>query len=210
MEIAIISGKGGTGKSSITAAFATMLSNVVVADCDVDAANLYLLFNPDIETEETFVGSQSAVIDYSICTNCAKCVTYCRFDAISIVKAKVKINEVFCDGCHLCKRVCPVKAISMLDSANSRLYSGNFRNGKMVYGVLAPGEENTGKLVNLVRNKAKEIAAISGISDIIIDGPPGIGCPVISTIAGVDKLVVVTETKLVGLARFEEGCQVIG
>lgn len=199
MEVAVISGKGGTGKSSITAALVSLIGNVVLADCDVDAANMYLLFNPKNSEYKSFKGANKAVIDYSLCTNCAKCTTYCRFDAISKPAAKVLISEVFCDGCGLCARICPVKAITMIPSEKSSMITGDFRFGKMVYGHLAPGEENSGKLVNIVREKAKEIAKQNNIEHIIIDGPPGIGCPVISTITGVDYALIVTEPSLSGL-----------
>ncbi len=196
MEIAVISGKGGTGKSSISAAFATLSEKVVLADCDVDAANLHILFNPSHEEEQVYIGGQKAVIDYSNCTNCGICIDYCRFGAISSINEKVTISEILCDGCKLCARICPVNAISIVDSDKSRMYSGTFRNGKMVYGRLAPGEENSGKLVNIVRDKAKIIAKEENIDTIIIDGPPGIGCPVISTITGVDRVVIVTEATI--------------
>ena len=199
MEIAVISGKGGTGKSIISAAFATLAEKVVLADCDVDAANLYILFNPTHEEEAVYISGQTAVIDYSLCTNCGLCFDYCRFDAISFVNGKVMISETTCDGCKLCSRICPEEAITMVDSDKSRMYSGTFRNGKMVYGRLAPGEENSGKLVNMVREKAKYISKERNLSTIIIDGPPGIGCPVISTITGVDHAVIVTEPTISGL-----------
>jgi MinD superfamily P-loop ATPase len=199
MEIAIISGKGGTGKSSISAAFATLNGKVVLADCDVDAANLYLLFNPSHEEEEVFIAGQKAMINYSLCTNCGVCIDYCRFDAISMINDKVSISEILCDGCVLCSRICPENAIEMIPNDKSFMYTGNFRNGKMVYGRLAPGEENSGKLVNMVREKAKQIAKENGLGTIILDGPPGIGCPVISTITGVDKVVIVTEPTISGL-----------
>ncbi|MGQ9846899.1 MAG: ATP-binding protein, partial [Bacteroidales bacterium] len=199
MEIAVISGKGGTGKSTISAAFATLSEKVVLADCDVDAANMYILFNPTHEEEQVYVGRQKAVIDYSLCKNCGLCINYCRFDAISFINGKVAISEISCDGCKLCTRICPAKAISMVDSDKSRMYSGTFRNGKMVYGRLAPGEENSGKLVNIIRDKAKQISKENNLNTIIIDGPPGIGCPVISTITGVDHVVVVTEPTLSGM-----------
>ncbi len=196
MEIAVISGKGGTGKSSISAAFATIGKEVVLADCDVDAANLHILFNPINDYEEAYVGGESAIINYNLCTNCGACLNYCRFDAIALVNGKIVISETTCDGCRLCSHVCPENAISMLESGNSRMYAGSFRNGKMVYGRLAPGEENTGRLVNIVRDKAKSIAKENIIDKIVIDGPPGIGCPVISTITGVDSVVIVTEPTL--------------
>lgn len=199
MEIAIISGKGGTGKSSISAAFATLDGNVVLADCDVDAANLYLLFNPATEEEEIYVAGHKAVIDYSQCNGCRYCIDFCRFDAISFMNGKVQISEVSCDGCFLCSRICPEDAIEMIPNNKSRMYSGSFRNGKMVYGRLAPGEENSGKLVNMVRDKARQVSIETGLEIIIIDGPPGIGCPVISTITGVDKVLIITEPSISGL-----------
>lgn len=197
-EIAVISGKGGTGKSSISAAFATIGENVVLADCDVDAANLYLLFNPVHEEELIYTSGHKAVVDHEKCSICELCLSYCRFDAISIISDQININETFCDGCFLCSRICPENAINMIRSDKSRMYSGSFRNGKMVYGRLAPGEENSGRLVNLVREKAKQLAKDHDISTIILDGPPGIGCPVISTITGVSMVVIVTEPTISG------------
>jgi len=199
MEIAIISGKGGTGKSSISAAFATLNGKVVLADCDVDAANLYLIFNPSHEEEVIYISGSKAVIDYELCTKCRLCMNYCRFDAISFINDNVTISEIACDGCVLCSRICPENAIKMVANDKSRMYSGSFRNGKMVYGRLAPGEENSGKLVNMVREKAKQIAKENELETIILDGPPGIGCPVISTLIGVDKVVIVTEPTISGL-----------
>lgn len=199
MQVAVISGKGGTGKSSITAALASLSKNIVLVDCDVDASNLYLLFNPTHEEESSFVGGEKAVINYDLCTHCGVCMNYCRFDAIVKEKGKVKIVDVFCDGCHLCSRICPENAIHMIEEKDSRYYAGTFRNGKMVYGRLAPGEENTGLLVNKIRERAKEIAKKHNIDVILLDGPPGIGCPVLSTITGVDKLLAVTEPSLSGL-----------
>lgn len=199
MEIAVVSGKGGTGKSSISAAFATMNGEVVLADCDVDAANLYILFNPSHEEEEVYIGGEKAEIDYAICTGCQTCIEYCRFDAISLENDKVVISEVSCDGCHLCSHICPENAIKMIPNDKSRMYSGSFRNGKMIYGRLAPGEENSGKLVTRVREKARQVSDKNGIKTILLDGPPGIGCAVIATITGVAKVVVVTEPTISGL-----------
>ena len=203
MEIAVISGKGGTGKSSISAALACIPGKVVLADCDVDAANMHILFQPDVAVEEEFIGSQLAVIDHDKCSNCGLCIDYCRFDAISFKNSMVEISETSCDGCKLCSRICPMNAISIIDNNKSRLYTGSFRHGKMVYGRLAPGEENSGKLVNMVRDRAKEIAKENNIDTIIIDGPPGIGCPVISTITGADQVLIVTEPSLSGLHDLE-------
>ncbi len=207
MEIAIISGKGGTGKSSISAALATLSEKVVLADCDVDAANQYLLFNPSHEEEQAFIGGQKAVINPETCTNCGICIPYCRFDAISFSRQGVVISETACDGCHLCMRICPHQAISMVNSDKSRLYAGSFRNGRMVYGRLAPGEENSGKLVNLVRDKAKEQARKHQLDTIIIDGPPGIGCPVISSITGAHQLIIVTEPSLSAMLDLQRAAE---
>jgi MinD superfamily P-loop ATPase len=209
MEIAVISGKGGTGKSSISAAFATTGNSVVIADCDVDAANLYLLFEPVHDDEEVYISGYKAVLDTDRCTNCELCTNYCRFDAITPGEETVNISDISCDGCFLCSRICPENAITMVANDKSRMYSGSFRNGKMVYGWLAPGEENSGKLVNMVREKAKKIAKENGIDNIILDGPPGIGCPVISTITGVDKVIIVTEPTISGLHDLQRATGIV-
>jgi MinD superfamily P-loop ATPase len=213
MELSIISGKGGTGKSSISAAFATLATQVVLADCDVDAGNQHIQFLPEHDEEQAFTGGQKALINRDFCTNCGICIPYCRFDAISFSDNEVVISETLCDGCHLCNRVCPHQAITMLDYNKSRMYTGSFRKGRMVYGQLAPGEENSGKLVNLVREKAKQQARLHHIDTIIIDGPPGIGCPVISSITGTDHVIIVTEpslSALLDLARATEVAQSFG
>jgi len=209
MELAIISGKGGTGKSSISAAFATLNEQVVLADCDVDAANLYLLFNPSNDEEVKYISGHKAVIDYFLCTNCGLCVDHCRFDAITRDKDRVAISGISCDGCFLCSRICPENAITMVPSDRSMMYSGSFRNGKMVYGRLAPGEENTGKLVTMVREKAKAVSKEYRIENIILDGPPGIGCPAISTITGVDKVIIVTEPTISGLHDMQRAAAIV-
>ncbi|NMC41763.1 MAG: 4Fe-4S binding protein [Bacteroidales bacterium] len=209
MELAVISGKGGTGKSSISAAFATLEGRVTLADCDVDAANLYLIFSPSYDEEKVFTGGEKAAINYSLCTNCGLCIGYCRFDAITFRNEKVEITDVSCDGCRLCMHICPEKAIAMVQSTKSRLYSGSFRYGRMVYGRLAPGEENSGKLVNMVREKAKQVSEEHNIETIILDGPPGIGCPVISTITGADKVIIITEPSVSGLHDLQRSAEIV-
>lgn len=209
MEIAVISGKGGTGKSSISSAFVSVAKSAVVVDCDVDASNLYLLFSPLCKEEEVFVSGSHAVVNNDKCTNCNTCIDLCRFDAISKVDGKIRISESACDGCYLCSRVCPVQAIKMIPADKSRMYAGTFRYGDMVYGRLAPGEENSGKMVNLLREKAKRYVEYYGYDTIILDGPPGIGCPVISTITGVDKVVVVTEPTLSGFLDMKRVIEVV-
>lgn len=209
MEIAVISGKGGTGKSSISSAFVSVAKSAVVVDCDVDASNLYLLFSPLCKEEEVFVSGSHAVVNNDKCTNCNTCIDLCRFDAISKVDGKIRISESACDGCYLCSRVCPVQAIKMIPADKSRMYAGTFRYGDMVYGRLAPGEENSGKMVNLLREKAKKYVEDYGYDTIILDGPPGIGCPVISTITGVDKVVVVTEPTISGFLDMKRVIEVV-
>lgn len=203
MEIAVISGKGGTGKSTVCAAFISVAQSAIAVDCDVDASNLYLIFSPTCDEEHVFISGNHAVIDPELCMNCGFCMSYCRFDAISYVNGLIHISEVECDGCFLCSRICPVSAITMIPADKSRMYVGSFRYGKMVYGRLAPGEENSGKLVNVLRNKATEYAKNFEYKTVILDGPPGIGCPVISTIIGVDKIVIVTEPTISGLLDME-------
>lgn len=209
MEIAVISGKGGTGKSSISAAFATLEKNVLIADCDVDAANLHLLFSPTHEEEQIYIAGQTAIIDYNLCTNCGICKDYCRFDAIWWVDNHIHIDEITCDGCQLCSRVCPFEAITMVDNDKSRMYSGSYRNGKMVYGRLAPGEENSGKLVNMVRAKAKTMAKEHNVDKIVIDGPPGIGCAVISSITGTQHVIVVVEPTASGIHDLQRTLELV-
>lgn len=209
MEIAVISGKGGTGKSSITSAFIALARQVVAVDCDVDASNLYLLLNPEKTGEEKFISGYHAQINQNQCYQCGKCITYCKFDALGWDGDSVTINEVACEGCFLCSRVCPAQAINMIPSDDSRLYWGGFRYGKMVYGRLAPGEENSGKLINILRTKARETAKAYNFETIILDGPPGISCPVISTITGVDKAVIVTEPTVSGMSDLQRTVEMV-
>lgn len=200
MKLAIISGKGGTGKSSITSAFVSLAKKALTIDCDVDAANLYLIFQPDIEKELPFISAQQAVVDADKCTGCGLCEMNCHFNAIHLVEGIATIDEVACEGCQLCSHLCPQEAIHMEDAHPSRIYEGNFRFGRMVYGRLAPGEENSGKLISHLREYADQVMQKEGYELAILDGPPGIGCPVISTITGIDKIVLVTEPSLSGMS----------
>ncbi len=192
-QIAIISGKGGTGKTVLSASFATLATNLVIGDCDVEASNLHLILTPEKITEEKFVTGHKAVIDYNKCNGCEECIQYCRFDAISILNSRVTISVTDCDGCKLCSRICSEKAISMTESDNSQWFMSKYRKGNMVHARLAPGEENSGKLVNKVREETRRIARENKSELIIIDGPPGTGCPAISAITSVSTAVVVTE-----------------
>ena len=192
-EITILSGKGGTGKTSISAAFATLDNHATVADCDVDAANLYLILQPQNYRDENFVTGFKAIIDNNKCSQCGVCAELCRFDAIHCVDGQYTITENDCDGCKLCSRLCPSEAITMMPNDKSRWFIGNYRNGVMIHARLAPGEENSGKLVSVVRDQARTVAEENKCNTIIIDGPPGTGCPVISSVTGAKLAVIVTE-----------------
>ncbi len=194
-EIVIISGKGGTGKTTITAAFAALAKNKVMADCDVDAADLHLILNPEIQHEEDFYSGKTAFIRENDCTQCGKCVEVCQFDAIS---PDFVIDPIACEGCGVCVWFCPVNAIDFNDNLSGRWFISNTRFGPMVHAKLGIAEENSGKLVSLVRRQAKLLAEQENLDYIIVDGAPGIGCPVISSITGANAVLVVTEPTLSG------------
>jgi len=195
-QIIIISGKGGTGKTVMTAALAYLADNKVLADCDVDAADLHILLSPTIEEQHLFKGGLQAFIDKSVCLRCGRCRQYCRFDAID---SDFSVDEATCEGCGLCKLVCPMDAVSMKDNISGEWFVSSTRYGKMVHARLGIAEENSGKLVSLVRKKAKQLAEEENCDWVIIDGPPGIGCPVIASLSGVDYALIVTEPTLSGL-----------
>lgn len=195
-QIVIISGKGGTGKTVITGAFAALAKNKVMADCDVDAADLHLLLQPKIIERHEFKSGLSASIDKAICTQCRKCIQACRFGAIS--KSFV-IDHVSCEGCAFCSHVCPVEAIKMDENLAGEWFISQTRFGPMVHAKLGIAQENSGKLVSLVRKQAKELAEKNNCDWVIIDGAPGIGCPVIASLSGINCAVVVTEPTLSGL-----------
>ena len=195
-QIVIISGKGGTGKTVITAAFASLAKNKVMADCDVDAADLHLLLQPEVKKRSEFRSGLTAVIDQEICTKCGKCADICRFDAVT---GDFVIDGVACEGCAFCSHVCPVKAITMRENLAGEWFISETRFGPMVHAKLGIAEENSGKLVSLVRKQAKELAEKESRDWVIVDGAPGTGCPVIASLSGVDCAVVVTEPTLSGL-----------
>ncbi len=199
-EITILSGKGGTGKTSITAAIAAVTENSVFCDNDVDAADLHLLLKPEIKEEHIFLGGWLAKIDNEKCTECGICTDYCRFDAIHVNdNGEYSINPFQCEGCRLCERVCPVKAITSEQSSNNHWYVSATRFGMLVHAKMGPGEENSGKLVTRVRKRAKEIATKTNAKFIINDGPPGIGCAAISSLSGTDMALIVIEPTKSGL-----------
>lgn len=203
-QIVVISGKGGTGKTVITGALAALAKNKVMADCDVDAADLHLLLNPKILKRNKFRSGKTAVIDQDKCTQCGKCVDICRFNAITASRSpfpvpRVTIDPISCEGCAFCDFICPVEAIKMKENISGEWFISETRFGSLVHARLGIAEENSGKLVALVRQKAKEIAQKQNCDWVIIDGAPGIGCPVIASISGVDCALIITEPTLSGL-----------
>jgi len=199
-QLTVISGKGGTGKTSITAAFASLADNAVFADCDVDAADLHLIFKPEIKKTMGFHGLKIADIDKDICTDCKKCFESCRFDAIS---KDIEIIKESCEGCGVCAYVCPVDSIKMVDRDSGFAYISNSRFGPMGHAALKTAEEASGKLVTVVRENAKKLAEEKKKYLIVIDGPPGIGCPVIASLTGVDLVLIVTEPTLSAIHDLE-------
>jgi MinD superfamily P-loop ATPase len=194
-ELLIISGKGGTGKTSIAGSFAALAAPVVLVDCDVDAANLHLLLNPEIKEEHEFFGLPKATIDKDKCTGCNLCQELCHFDAIS----EGMVNPFLCEGCAFCFYICPEQAISLRDNVCGHWFISNTRYGPMVHAKLGIAEDNSGKLVAEVRKNAREAAKEKNLEIIITDGPPGIGCPVISSLSGIDLALIVTEPTLSGI-----------
>jgi MinD superfamily P-loop ATPase len=195
-EIVIISGKGGTGKTVIAGAFAALAKDKVLADCDVDAADLHLLLDPKVEESHIFKSGLTAFTHKKYCEGCGVCSMVCRFEA---VRKDFSIDPVSCEGCAFCSLVCPKNAIEMKSNTSGEWFISQTRFGPMVHAKLGIAEENSGKLVSLVRKKAREIAGDRKYDLIIIDGSPGIGCPVIASITGAYCAVVVIEPTLSGL-----------
>jgi len=195
-EVVVLSGKGGTGKTSIVASLASLAKSKVMVDCDVDAADLYLLLQPVSQQRQEFWSGQKAVIDIDRCTRCGLCQEVCRFDAIT---DEFQIDPISCEGCRFCYQVCPEEAITMQENLSGHWFISETRYGPLVHARLGVAQENSGKLVALVRQEAKLVAQKRGLDYIISDGPPGIGCPVISSISGVNLAVIVTEPTLSGM-----------
>ena len=200
-EIVIISGKGGTGKTSITASFAYLGGkNIIVADCDVDAADMHLLMQPNQGISEDFYSGLLAEIDQEKCIKCGKCAEVCRWDAIPVIDNKYIVQPLDCEGCGYCALVCPTDAISMNEQNVGKWYLSNVKTGtKMVHAKLGIGAENSGKLVAKVKNEAKALAEKEGKKIVIVDGSPGIGCPVVSSLSGASYVVLVTEPSVSGI-----------
>ncbi len=205
-ELVVISGKGGTGKTSIVASFAALADSVVLADCDVDAADLHLILQPEILRREDFSGGKRARINPDQCTACGLCGQLCRFDAIVLdgpgnawVNTTYRVDPIACEGCGVCAWFCPRKAIEFGPVINGQWYVSDTRHGPMVHAAMGIAEENSGKLVSTVRQEAGALARQRGKKLVLIDGSPGIGCPVIASITGADLVLIVTEPTLSGL-----------
>ncbi len=200
-EIVVISGKGGTGKTSITASFAFLGgADVVVADCDVDAADMHLLLQPDFARGEDFYSGELAKIHPDECTQCGKCAGICRFDAISVIDGMHTVDPLSCEGCGYCARICPTDAIENLSMNVGKWYISSIKTGSlMIHARLGIGADNSGKLVAKVKNEAKRLAEETNKDYIIVDGSPGIGCPVVSSLSGASFVVLVTEPSVSGL-----------
>jgi MinD superfamily P-loop ATPase len=204
-ELVLISGKGGTGKTSLVASFAALSKSKVLADCDVDAADLHLIVSPQIEYSEPFSGSKRALIKSEECLGCGGCEELCVFGAIhpdgtsDRYHRSFHIDPMACEGCGVCAWFCPASAIELTPRPSGQWFVSRTRFGPMVHGELRPGEENSGKLVSKIREKARAIAEDEGLELVIIDGAPGVGCPVIASVTGADMALIVTEPTLSGL-----------
>jgi MinD superfamily P-loop ATPase len=200
MEITVLSGKGGTGKTSVTSALGHIAKNAVLCDNDVDAADLFIILDPSVKEEHRFESGHTVEIDSDKCTACGICKKLCRFDAINYKEGGgLEINPHRCEGCLLCVRQCPVQAINAKTNDNNFWYVSDTRMGTMVHAKMGAGEENSGKLVSRIRKRAKEIANEQNADFIINDGPPGIGCPVIASLSGTNKTLLVIEPTKSGL-----------
>ena len=198
-EIVILSGKGGTGKTSIVGSLAVLAKNKVLADCDVDAADLHLLLSPSMKRETEFWSGQVAHIDEHRCTECGLCQELCRFDAIK----DFRVDPVSCEGCGFCSHICPVEAITMRENMSGHWFISDTKYGHLVHARLGIAQENSGKLVAIVRQQSKKVAEEQALDYIISDGPPGIGCPVISSLSGANLALLVTEPTLSGIHDLE-------
>lgn len=202
----VISGKGGTGKTTLTAAFASLSANCVVADCDVDAPDLHLLLGPKIKQAYLFTGGKSGQINELLCIKCGICLEQCQFEAVT---ADFRIETLYCEGCGLCASLCPAQAIELMEKASGEWYISQTRVGSMVHARLGPGEDNSGKLVAKVRETACQVAEAGESELILIDGPPGIGCPAIAAITGADYALIVTEPTMSGLHDLKRAVELI-
>jgi len=212
-QLVILSGKGGTGKTSLTAAFAYLAVQddypirIVLADADVDAANLELVLAPELDDREDFWGGQVAQIDLSICAGCGTCQAVCRFDAIHDKENTYWIDPIACDGCAACVYQCPEEAIRMQPQLAGEWFRSQSRYGPLFHAALRPAQENSGKLVTLVKQNARLLAMDEDYPLVLVDGPPGIGCPVISAVSGADLALIVTEPSSAGIHDMQRTLQ---
>lgn len=202
-ELVVISGKGGTGKTSLTASFASLADQPVIADCDVDAADLYLVLRPQVKERHEFYSGHEAFIRPELCTGCGLCADTCRFSAIRETReagqqSVFAVDPISCEGCGVCVRVCPVQAVDFPERLCGEWMVSETPYGSMVHARLGVAAENSGKLVSTVRREAVRIATEENRNLIIVDGPPGIGCPVIASITGASQILVVTEPTVSG------------
>jgi MinD superfamily P-loop ATPase len=195
-ELVIISGKGGTGKTSLTASFACLAHNAIIIDADVDAADLHLILKPEILKQEEFSGGSKANIDKNVCTKCGACIEVCNFDAVT---DDFVIDAVECEGCKLCFEFCPENAVKFSRQICGEWYISDSRAGTMIHAKLGIAQENSGMLVSLLRREAQKAASQNSIPLIITDGPPGTGCPVIASVTGADAVLIITEPTLSGM-----------
>ena len=203
-ELIVISGKGGTGKTSLIAAFASLAESKVLCDADVDAADLHLIMDPYISLRADFKSGHTADIDRSKCTECGLCLDLCKFSAIS---NNFTVNAIDCEGCGVCVYFCPEKAINFSENTCGQWFYAETRFGPMVYARLGIAEENSGKLVTLVRQESKRLADEKNLDLILTDGPPGVGCPVIASIGGASAVLIVAEPTLSGIHDMERVVQ---
>ena len=195
-ELVILSGKGGTGKTTVAGALAHLWAGrTLFVDADVDAANLHLVTQPDNLMRSPFVGGKVAQVDSARCTECGVCTDLCRFDAID----DGRLETIACEGCGLCARACPEEAIAMIDRTNGEWFVGQTPYGLLLHAELCPGEGNSGKLVSLLREESRKVATKEHIERIVVDGPPGIGCPVMASLAGAQGILAVAEPSASGL-----------
>lgn len=210
-QLVILSGKGGTGKTSITASFAhlayTDSVRAVLADADVDAANLELVLSPHVLENHNFMGGKVAWIDPQKCEGCGLCEQFCRFDAIRFHKDKYQVDPIACDGCAACMHQCPTNAIKMELQLAGQWFRSDSRYDPLFHAALRPAQENSGKLVTLVKQQARLLAMDEKYPLIIVDGPPGIGCPVISAVSGADMALIITEPTVAAVHDMKRALQ---
>jgi MinD superfamily P-loop ATPase len=216
-QLVILSGKGGTGKTSVAAALAHLAASgdhpvrAVLADADVDAANLELVLDPSRLGAHDFIGGGVAIVDPAKCEGCGVCIEVCRFDAISEASPEAKtpnVDPIACDGCAACVYQCPTGAIRMESQTAGQWFRSDSRYGPLFHAALRPAQENSGKLVTMVKQQARLLALDEGYELIVVDGPPGIGCPVISAAAGADLALIVAEPTAAGVHDMERVLQV--